>query len=77
MLYYASAHPDGGQSLLSGIRIFASSDWSPAILAMAKLDWSCQPGFWAPPAGVAYGVGEVQDCRDASMAQASQARFMF
>ena len=58
-LYYASPHPGGQQSSLSSVSVTASHDWHPAVLAMAKLLWRCNPGYWAPPAGVGYGVGDV------------------
>ena len=78
-VYYASGHPGGYQSLLSNISIVAgsasASAGSPAIRVMAKIKWSCQPGYWAPPAGEPFGVGDVQDCKDADDRQTCSAGF--
>ena len=69
-LYYASPHPSGSQSSLSKVSVVSSRAWRAAILVVAKMYWDCQPGYWAPPAGVRYGVGVVQDCRDEEEEQA-------
>ena len=71
-LYYASPHPSGSQSSLNNLSVASSRGWRAAILAMAKIHWICQPGYWAPPSGVGYGVGVVQDCQDEEDEQASR-----
>ena len=60
---YYGALPDHGNSALSNISIVANRG-PPAIVIMANIEWSCQPGYWAPAAGESFGVGNVQDCHD-------------